>query len=272
MSPAAERAFVAAARLCAIAVVAIAPIVIMILLVSTALTLLEGQGELALGRDLMLALFGSTLAFGSLGATAGTAIGVGAALFAIEVASPVARQVIKALVGGLHAVPAVGFGLAAAAALLFSSQPPGGLFVFLLATLVLTIMIASVVFVQMRRELSRVPAGIREAAAAMGADTVQVTLRAVLPTIRRKVAAIWWGAFALALGEATALSMIFEAAKTRGVDLGTLASVVLRTGAADRNDPIDPIVALAPAALVLLVMAVAATVLGRRAAGEPAWP
>jgi ABC-type phosphate transport system permease subunit len=267
VSPAADRAFVAAARLCAITVVAIAPVVAIILVSGSIVALF--RDEFALGWDLLLALFGSTLALGTLGATAGTAIGVGAAMFAVEVASPVARQVIKALAGGLHAIPAVGFGLAAAGALLFSPQPPGALWVFILATLVLTSMIASVVFVQMRRELSRVPAGVREAASAMGADTVQVALRAVLPAIRRRLVGIWWSAFALALGEGTALSMIFAAASARGVDLGTLASTILRTGGADRG---AAVIALAPATLVLLVAAVAATMVGRRATGEVTWP
>jgi ABC-type phosphate transport system permease subunit len=267
VSPAAERAFVAAARLCAVVVVAIAPIVVLVLALGTGLTVF--RNDLAVSVDLMLALFGSTLAFGVIGASAGTAIGVGAALFAIEVASPVVRQVVKALTGGLHAVPAAGFGLAAAGALLFSSQKPGGLSTLTLATMILTIMIASVVFVQMRRELSRVPVGVREAASAMGADTVQVALRAVLPAMRRKINGIWWAAFALALGEGTALSMIFAAANTHGVALGTLASVILQTGAAERG---AGIIGVTPAALVLLVAVAAATLLGRRATGEVTWP
>jgi ABC-type phosphate transport system permease subunit len=267
VSPAAERAFVTAARLCAVVVVAIAPVVIVVLVVGTGFAVFFR--ELAVGMDLLLALFGSTLAFGVIGATAGTAIGVGAALFAIEVASPVVRQVVKALTGGLHAVPAAGFGLAAAGALLFSAQAPGELSTIVLATMILTSMIASVVFVQMRRELSRVPIGVREAASAMGADTVQVALRAVLPATRRRIAGIWWAAFALALGEGTALSMIFAAANARGVALGTLASVILQNGAAERG---IGIVGLAPAALVLLVAVVAATLLGRRATGAVTWP
>lgn len=267
MSPAAERAFVAAARLCAAIVVAIAPIVAIILVVATVIALF--RGEIAITPDLLLALVGTTLASGAIGATAGTAIGVGAALFAVEIASPGVRQVIKALVGGLHAVPAVGFGLAAAGALLFAAQPPGRVWTFLVAVLVLTIMIASVVFVQMRRELAHIPSGVREAASAVGADTVQVALRAVLPAIRRKIAGIWWASFALALGEATALSMIFAAADARGADIGTLASTILRIGAGDRG-PV--IIALAPAALVLLVAAVASTLLGRRATGDVPWP
>jgi ABC-type phosphate transport system permease subunit len=267
VSPAIERAFVTAARLCVVAVLSIAPMVIIIVAAGAVFALVHHQ--LAAHADYLLALSGSTLLLGSIGATAGTAIGVGAALFAVEVASPAARQVIKALAGGLHAVPAVGFGLAAAGALLFVSKPPGAFWVFVLAALILAIMIASVVFVQMRRELSRVPAGVREAASAMGADTVQVAMRAVLPAIRRKIAGIWWASFALALGEGTALSMIFAAASSRGVELGTLASFILRTGAADRA---TAIVTLAPATLVLLVAAVAATLLGRRATGGVTWP
>ena len=267
MSPAIERVFVTAARLCVVAVLSIAPMVIIVVVAGTVFALVHQK--LAAHTDYLLALSGSTLLLGSIGATAGTAIGVGAALFAVEVASPAARQVIKALAGGLHAVPAVGFGLAAAGALLFAAKPPEAFWVFVLAALILAIMIASVVFVQMRRELSRVPAGMREAACAMGADTVQIAMRAVLPAIRRKIAGIWWASFALALGEGTALSMIFVAAGSRGVELGTLASFILRTGAADRA---TAIVTLAPATMVLLVAAVAATLLGRRATGEVSWP
>jgi len=258
---------VTTARVCAITVVAIAPAVVIALVVSTVGALV--RGELAEGGDLLLALFGTTLMLGAISAAAGTAIGVSAALFAVEIASPSARQAIKALVGGLHAIPAVGFGLTAAGAILFAAQPPNALEVFFLAAVVLAIMLASVVFVQMRRELNRVPASMREAACAAGADSVQIVLRAVLPAIRRKIVGIWWATFGLALGEATALSMIFAAANLRNVDLGTLASTLLRVGSADRG---VAIVALAPTALVLLAMSIATIVIGRRTTGEVAWP
>ena len=267
MSSAAERAFVTVARICAAVVVAIGPAVVVVLVVATGAALIQSQP--AIRGDLLLALFGTTIALGALGALAGTAIGVGAALFAVEIATTRVRQVIKALVGGLHALPATGFGLAAAGLLLFFTQRPGTLQVFVLAGLVLTIMLASVVFVQMRRELSRVPANLREAAWAMGADNVQVVLRAVLPGIQRRIIGIWWATFALALGEATALSMIFAAARAHGVDLGTLASNVLQVGAASRG---ESIVALAPTALLLFFAATATTLIGRRAMGEATWP
>jgi ABC-type phosphate transport system permease subunit len=266
VSSAAERVFMTTARVCAITVVAIAPAVVVALVVATVGALMHG--ELAKGGDLLLALFGTTVIIGALSAAAGTAIGVSAALFAVEIASPRARQVIKALVGGLHAVPAVGFGLTAAGALLLAAQPPSALEVFVLAAMVLAVMLASVVFVQMRRELHRVPASVREAACAMGADSVQIVLRAVLPAIRRKIIAIWWATFGLALGEATALSMIFAAANARNIQLGTLASTLLRVGAADRVE----IVSLAPTALVLFATSIAIIFIGRRSTGEVAWP
>ena len=253
------------ARACAITVVAIAPAVVVALVVATVGTLMGGR---LAGGDLLLALFGTTVMISALSATAGTAIGVSAALFAVEIASPRARQVIKALIGCLHAIPAVGFGLTAAGALLFAPRPPNALEVFALAAMVLVVMLASVVFVQMRRELHRVPASVREAACAMGADSVQVVLRAVLPAIRRKIIGIWWATLGLALGEATALSMIFAAANLRNIQLGTLASTLLREGAAERG---DALVALAPTALVLFSMSIVIIVIGRRTTGEVAW-
>lgn len=221
-------------------------------------------------------LTATTVVLGFVSATLGSILGVGAALFTIEVAGTGVRQTIKALIGALHAVPAVGFGIAAAGALLFSAKPPSVFLTLLLAALVLSFMIASVVFVQMRRELARLPEEMRDAAAATGADSVQITMLAVLPALQRRIAGIWWSSIALALGEATALQVIFASASAKiaggfavAALQGTIASALLQVGAAARD---AGVIGLAPSALFLLVIALAAVALGQRATGYVPWP
>jgi ABC-type phosphate transport system permease subunit len=273
VSPALERLFVTAARLCAVAVVAIAPLVCVVVFVAAiaAIIVLMRPG-VVFPWDGFTALIAATLALGLVGATLGTALGVGAALYAVEIATAGNRQLIKALVGALHAVPAVGYGVVAAGVLLVTPLLPNPTVTFAIASTVITVMIASVVFVQMRRALSALPDELREASTAAGADPVATALRAMLPALQRSIAGIWWASFALALGEATALQMIFSAASAKaagaGPVAGTLASMLLQVGASAQGDALRS----APAALVLFVMAIASVLLGRRAVGHVPWP
>lgn len=272
MSLAAERLLVAAARLCALVVVAIQPLVIIVLVIATVGALLRGVSISAEG---FIWLTVATVALGLIGATIGSALGVGGALYAEEIASPAPRQIIKALVGGLHALPAVGFGVAAAGVLLVTPMLPNTAVTFAIASIVITTMIASIVFVQTRRALSALPPQLRVVAAAAGADPVNAAVRAVLPALQRNIAGIWWSAFALALGEATAMQIIFGAAAAKAEAAGmapvagTLASTLLQVGASERG---SAMVGAAPVALLLVAMAIAAVLLGRRAVGHVPWP
>jgi len=257
---------------CAVAVVAIAPLVFLVLLASATAALARG---IHFAWDTFSMLAAATVALGLVGATLGTALGVGAALYVVEIAAPSTRQTIKALVGALHAVPAVGYGIVAAGVILLTPLLPNPLVTFAIAAIVLSIMIASVVFVQMRRALRALPDHLREVAGAAGADPVNVAVRAVLPAAQRSIAGIWWSAFALALGEATALAMVFSAAQAKSVAAsavvlpGTLASILLQVGAMGRS---TESLGLAPAALVLFAMTIASVILGRRAVGHVPWP
>jgi ABC-type phosphate transport system permease subunit len=235
---AAERFLIVGARLCAVLVVAIQPFVIATLAIATVMAIF--RGSFAVGLTRFEVLLTTTLGLGVFAATLGTVVGVGAALFTLEIATPTLRRTVKALVGALHAVPAVGFGVAAAGVLLFSAKAPVPGSTLLFAAFVLSIMIASVVFVQMRRELSQLPPGVRTAAAAAGADAMQSTLLAVLPALRRRIMGIWWSSLALGLGEATAMQVIFAAAFAKAgghapTMLGTIASTLLQAGAAERG-------------------------------------
>ncbi|HEV2908005.1 MAG TPA: hypothetical protein VGX02_01940 [Candidatus Eremiobacteraceae bacterium] len=272
MSLAAERFLVAAARLCAVLVVAIQPLVIIILVVATVGALIHG---VTISSSGFIWLTTATVGLALVGATLGAALGVGGALYAEEIAPAAARQIIKGLVGGLHALPAVGFGVAAAGVLLVTPVVPNTAVTFAIASIVITAMIASIVFVQTRRALSALPLELREVAAAAGADPVNAAVRAVLPALQRNVAGIWWSALALALGEATALQIIFSAAsmKAQAVGMppvaGTLASTLLQVGASERG---AALLGTAPVALLLVAMAIAAVLLGRRAVGHVQWP
>ncbi|HME80517.1 MAG TPA: hypothetical protein VKF82_00420 [Candidatus Eremiobacteraceae bacterium] len=272
MSPGVERLLIAAARVCAAAVVSIAPLVLIALVAATLAALFK---RVSMPADAAFWLLLSSVGFGLVGATMGTALGVGAALYAVEIASPGLRQTIKALVGALHAVPAVGFGVVAAGALLVTPLLPNVGVTIAIASMVIIVMVASVVFVQTRRALSGLPDDLRVVAAAAGADPVSAATQAVLPALQRNIAGIWWSSFALALGEATALQIVFSAAAVKAEAFGmaflpgTLASALLQVGASTRS---DALLGMAPAALLLLAMTISAVVLGRRAVGHVPWP
>jgi ABC-type phosphate transport system permease subunit len=272
----AERLFEAGARVCALLVIAIAPLVIGVLVIASAVAFARGMAAVDLTRFAELAL--ATLFLALVSATLGLIIGAGAGLYTMEVATSALRLWIRAFAGALHAVPAVGFGIVAAGGLLFATYRPSGLIVFAVAAAVLTINIGSIAFVQMRKELARVPAGLREAAAAAGAPPLAIALDIVLPSLRRRIAGLWWNLLATALGEGIALQIIFAAAFARlnagaspnlSGPYATFATLLLEQGAALRG---TPLLSLAPIALTLLIMTVSAVLIGRRAAGQVPWP
>ena len=268
MSPLSERYLVALARVCAAFVVVFPALVVLTLAIGTAVAVARGVESIGFAHSMIIGA--TTLGLALVAATVGSATGVASALFTVEIAPARLRQTVKALVGALHAVPAVGFGIAAAGALLLPAASPSPLLTIALAALVLTVMIASVVFAQTRGELARVPAAMRESAHAAGADGMAIALRAIVPGMRASLAGIWWSSFALALGEATALSMIFSAASARVASKaawpidGTLASILLSSGA---NGFGAQTLGLAPVALCLALVVLAAVFFGRRAMG-----
>jgi phosphate transport system permease protein len=268
VSPLSERSLAAVARVCAAFVVVFPALVVITLAIGTAVAVARGITSVGFWDGIIIGA--TTLGLAVVAATIGSAAGVASALFTVEIAPARLRQTVKALVGALHAVPAVGFGIAAAGALLLPTAAPSPLLTIALAALVLTVMIASVVFAQTRGELARVPAALRESAHAAGADGMAIALRAILPGMRASLAGIWWSSFALALGEATALSMIFGAASARAAPKaswaidGTLASILLNAGS---NGFGAQTLGLAPVALCLACVVLAAVLLGRRAMG-----
>jgi len=272
----AERLFETGARTCAILVVAIAPTAIAALVIASALALVRGTPLVDAAGFFQLG--GATLGLALVSATIGLIVGGGAGLYTMEIATPGLRQGIRALAGALHAVPAVGFGIVAGGGLLYAVHKPTAIVVFGVAAATLAINIGSIAFVQMRRELASVPAGLREAAAAAGADSATIALDVVLPSLRKRIAGLWWSLLATAMGEGVALQVIFAAALARvsGVvsphassAYGTFATLLLEQGATLRG---TALFALAPVALTLLGMTVAAVLIGRRAAGHVPWP
>lgn len=276
MVSAPERLFETSARACALLVVAITPIVIAVLVIASAVAIMRGMAAVDLPR--FLELDAATLGLALVSATLGLIIGGGAGLYTMEIASAGLRLWIRALVGALHAVPAVGFGIIAGGGLLFMQHKPTGIVVFAVAAGTLTVNIGSIAFVQIRRALARMQLGLREAAAAAGADPATIALEIVLPALRRRVAGIWWNLLATAMGEGVALQIIFAAAFARASggaavhssgQYGTLATLLLEQASALRG---TALLALAPVALTLLGMTVAAVLIGRRSAGDVPWP
>lgn len=275
MVSASERIFETSARVCALLVIVIAPLVIAVLVIASAVAIVRGMAAVELVRYAELGA--ATLGLALVSASLGLIIGGGAGLYTMEVASAELRLWIRALIGALHAVPAVGFGIIAAGGLLFMAYRPPGIIVFAVAAATLTINIGSIAFVQIRRALARMPAGLREAAAAAGADPVTIAVEIVLPALRRRVAGIWWNLLATAMGEGVAMQLIFAAAFARSGGAvphssgpyGTFATLLLEQAAALRG---TALLALAPIALTLLTMTVASVLIGRRSAGDVPWP
>lgn len=247
MSSLAERLFGALSRAGALIVGAV-PVAVVALLVWQAASL--SLGLLArpnnFGKDdlLLTALF--TLAVSAAAAAVGGTAGIGCAIAAEELAPGAVRAVLLTAIGFLGSMPAVVFGWFAAAivAPLAAAHPFGGASRFAAATLVLSAMVAPIACGLVSRALRRIPDSVRHAAAAAGATRLQTTLLVVVPGFIRRIFAASVAAFARAVGEATAMQVLFAVLAPLGLQgvpttaawifsttPGTITSAWVSTGA-----------------------------------------
>jgi len=176
-----------------------------------------------------------TIGVAAAAAMLGGSLGIGCAFAAQELAPGAVRRSIEAAVAFLGAMPAVAFGWFAAVSVapFVSARPLGGATQFAAATAVLTVMVMPTTCALVTRALRRVPAATRHASAAAGASRLQTTALVIVPALRRRIGAAVLAAFARALGEATALQMLFVSLAAFGIaPAATTASWIFATATA----------------------------------------
>jgi phosphate transport system permease protein len=196
-----------------------------------------------------------TIAAAAAAAVIGGTLGIGCALAAEELAPSAVRGAIEAAVAFLGTVPAVAFGWFAAVSIapLAAARPLGSATQFAAAAVVLAVMVVPTTCSLVTRALRRVPDAVRHAAASAGASRLQTTAFVILPALRRHIGAAVLAAFARAVGEATALQILFAALAAYGiVPAATTASWIFASATAAPNA--DTAAALSFAALALLVI------------------
>jgi ABC-type phosphate transport system permease subunit len=197
-----------------------------------------------------------TIGVAASAAVIGGSLGIGCALAAQELAPGGVRGAIEGALAFLGAVPAVAFGWFAVVAVapLAAERPFGSATQFAAATAVLAAMVAPTTGALVMRALRRVPDTMRQAAAAAGASRLQTTALVILPALRRRIGASVLAAFARAIGEATALQIVFTALAAYGmIPAATTASWIFSTATATTSAA-DTASTLSFAALALLVV------------------
>jgi phosphate transport system permease protein len=175
---------------------------LLILVVDVLIDGLAGLGGAALA-GLAPALLGSLAVLGLTGLVA-VPVGVGAAIYLQEYeASGRVGRLIESNVAALAGLPTLLYGLLGLA--LFVPSFGRGL---VSAALTLALLILPLVFQAVREALAEVPAGLREAATALGATRWQVVRRVVLPAAAPGIAVGLIRALARALGAAAPLVVL----------------------------------------------------------------
>lgn len=264
-----ERLFAACCRVCA-ASVSLTPVVVILLLVwASVTTTMESTVGTETGK--WLGIIGSTLGISAAAALVGGMLGAGAALAAEELVPPPMRRVVEGAIGFFGAIPAVAFGWFAVTVIApyAAASRLGHASAYAVAAAVLSVMTAPTACALVTRGLRRIPASMRLAAAAAGASRLQTTALVVMPAFRRRVGVAVLAALARALGEATAMQMIFAAFAREGFPAAMTAAsaafgeLVAGSPASDASNYI--------AALLLMCAAAAGALAVRRKAGEPRW-
>ena len=206
-----------------------------------------------------------TLAVVATAAIVGGAVGVGCAIAAEELAPAAFRAAIEAAIGFLAAMPAVAIGWFAAYAVAPFSEAHslGRASQFVAAAVVLAAMTAPTACGLVTRALRRVPDAMRQAAGAAGASRLQTTALVIVPALGRRIAAAVLASFARAIGEATALQMLFFALYRHGfAPASTTASLLFEKAAFGLLATTFPAASLA--ALALLAVAAGCSIIVSR--------
>lgn len=157
-------------------------------------------------------------------------IGLGTAIYLSEYASPVVREVVKPILEILAGIPSVVYGYLAVVSVsplirnLFDSA---GVFNAASASIVVGFMILPMVVSLSEDVLRSVPRSLREAAYALGATKLDVTIRVVVPGALSGIMASFLLAMSRAIGETMAVTL--AAGATPKMTLNPLESVQTMT-------------------------------------------
>lgn len=152
---------------------------------------------------------------GTLLVTAGAAvialpIGLGSAIYLSEYASNPVREVVKPILEVLAGIPSVVFGYFAVVTVspwIRAVFPSAGVFSALSASIVVGFMILPMVVSLSEDVLRSVPRPLREAAYALGATKLDVTVQVVVPAAISGVVAAFLLALSRAIGETMAVTL-----------------------------------------------------------------
>ncbi len=148
------------------------------------------------------------VAFGS--AIIAIPIGLGAAIYLAEYASPLVRDIVKPMLEVLAGIPSVVFGYLAivfVSPLVRAVFPQADIFNALNASIVVAIMILPMIVSLSEDVLRSVPRSLREGAYALGATKLDVTVGVIVPAALSGIMASFLLAIARAVGETMAVTL-----------------------------------------------------------------
>lgn len=137
-------------------------------------------------------------------------IGLGAAIYLSEYASPAVREVVKPILEVLAGIPSVVFGFLAVVSispLIRDAFPAANVFNAASASIVVGFMILPMVVSLSEDVLRSVPRSLREAAFALGATKLDVTVKVVVPAAISGIVASFLLALSRAIGETMAVTL-----------------------------------------------------------------
>jgi phosphate transport system permease protein len=175
------------------------------------------------------------LVCGTMLVTAGSAmvavpVGLGTAIYLSEYASNRVREVVKPVLEVLAGIPSVVFGYLAVASIspwIRAVFPSTGVFNVASASIVVGFMILPMVVSLSEDVLRAVPRSLREAAYALGATKLDVTIKVVVPAAISGIVAAFLLALSRAIGETMAVTL--AAGNTPNLTLNPLESVQTMT-------------------------------------------
>jgi phosphate transport system permease protein len=157
-------------------------------------------------------------------------VGLGAAIYLSEYATPLTRDIVKPLLEILAGIPSVVFGYLAivfVSPLVRKAFPSADIFNALNASIVVAIMILPMIVSLSEDVLRSVPRSLREGAYALGATKLDVTAGVVVPAALSGIMASFLLAIARAVGETMAVTL--AAGKRPQLTLNPLESIQTMT-------------------------------------------